>query len=158
MGPDLGRRLDLRGSLTQIAGTMWNHGPVMWAAMRQRKMTPPKLTTKEMNDLVTFLYFLQYLDEPGDAKVGRALFWEKGCAQCHSLKTRREEKIPIVAEGTQADLTSPVAVVTAMWNHAPKMEMVAEARHVVWPRFEGSEMADLVAYILSEANRRSAGK
>jgi mono/diheme cytochrome c family protein len=157
VGPDLGRRLDLKGSLTHIAGRMWNHGPAMWAAMRQRKMRPPKLTTEEMNNLVTFLYFLQYLDEPGDAKVGRALFWEKGCAQCHSLKAGKQGKIPIIMEKTQTDLTSPIAVVTAMWNHAPRMQTVAEARRLVWPRFGGSEMADLIAYILSKTSRSPTG-
>jgi mono/diheme cytochrome c family protein len=153
IGPDLGRLPELRGSLTHIAGTMWNHGPAMWAAMRRMKTKPPKLTAEEMNDLVTFLYFLQYIDEPGDAKIGRALFSEKGCAQCHTLKEAEEGKITL-ARGQTRDtgaLSSPLAVVTAMWNHAPRMERVAEARRLTWPRFQGREMADLVAYILSRA-------
>jgi mono/diheme cytochrome c family protein len=31
VGPDLGERGRLGGGLVQIAGTMWNHGPAMWA-------------------------------------------------------------------------------------------------------------------------------
>lgn len=157
VGPDLGRLPELRGSLTHIAGTMWNHGPAMWAAMRQRDKKPVKLTAAEMNDLVTYLYFLQYLDEPGDAKIGRALFSEKGCTQCHSLRADREGKIPLVGEAVGTALSSPVAVVTAMWNHAPRMERVAEAKRVVWPRFVGREMADLVAYILSGSDKSARG-
>lgn len=157
VGPDLGRLPELRGSLTHIAGTMWNHGPPMWAAMRTRNMKPAKLTAEEMNDLVTYLYFLQYIDEAGDAKVGRALFSEKGCAQCHSLKAGQEGKVPLVGEERRATLSSPVAAVTAMWNHAPKMEMVAEEQRVVWPRFVGREMADLLAYILSGASQPARG-
>jgi cytochrome c551/c552 len=157
VGPDLGRLPELRGSLTHIAGTMWNHGPAMWAAMRKRDMKPVKLTAAEMNDLVTYLYFLQYIDEPGDAKVGRALFSEKGCTQCHSLQSGQEGMIPLIGQQRRAALSSPVAVVTAMWNHAPRMEMVAEAKRLVWPRFEGREMADLVAYILSGAGQTARG-
>jgi cytochrome c2 len=129
----------------------------MWAAMRTRNMKPAKLTAEEMNDLVTYLYFLQYIDEAGDAKVGRALFSEKGCTQCHSLKAGQEGKIPLVGEEKRATLSSPVAVVTAMWNHAPNMEMVAEERRVVWPRFVGREMADLLAYILSGTSQSARG-
>jgi mono/diheme cytochrome c family protein len=120
-------------------------------------MKPAKLTAEEMNDLVTYLYFLQYIDEAGDAKVGRALFSEKGCAQCHSLKAGQEGKVPLVGEEKRATLSSPVAVVTAMWNHAPNMEMVAEERRVVWPRFVGREMADLLAYILSGTSQSARG-
>ncbi|MFQ5896524.1 MAG: c-type cytochrome [Nitrospinota bacterium] len=157
VGPDLGQIDRLRGSLTQIAGTMWNHGPKMWDAMRQRKITPPELTVEEMNDLVTYLYFLQYMDEPGDTKVGRALFSEKGCVQCHSLRAREEGKIFLGGREIRAALASPIAVVTAMWNHASQMEMVAEARRIVWPRFEGHEMADIVAYVLSGVGQPQGG-
>lgn len=149
VGPDLGQIDNLRGSLTEIAGTMWNHGPPMWAAMSERNIEPPKLTLEEMNDLITYLYFLQYMDEPGDAKVGRALFSEKGCVNCHSLARKEEGKIYLRADKARAALVSPIAVVTAMWNHASQMEVVAEARRIVWPRFRGREMADLVAHILS---------
>lgn len=157
VGPDLGRLPELRGSLTHIAGAMWNHGPAMWAEMRKKEMKPPKLTTEEMNDLVTFLYFLQYIDEPGDAKIGRALFSEKGCAQCHSLTADQEGKVPLVGEKAKVALSTPLAVVTAMWNHAPRMQMVAESRNLFWPKFEGHEMADLVAYIFSESENSARG-
>lgn len=157
VGPDLGEIDRLRGSLTQIAGSMWNHAPNMWAAMRERNIQPPKLTLKEMNDLVTYLYFLQYMDEPGDAKTGRALFLEKGCVNCHSLTGREEGKIHLGGKKTRAALTSPIAVVTAMWNHASQMEMVAEARRIAWPHFRGREMADIVAYILSGVGQPPEG-
>lgn len=157
VGPDLGRLPELRGSLTHIAGTMWNHGPAMWEAMKKRNMTPVNLSAEEMNNLVTYLYFLQYIDEPGDAKVGRALFSEKGCVQCHGLRADQEGKVLLRGDEKRETLSSPIAVVTAMWNHAPNMAMVAEERRVNWPRFEGHEMADLLAYILSGKDQSARG-
>jgi cytochrome c2 len=39
VGPDLG--LTVKGSLMRIAGTMWNHGPKMWAKMAERGIEVP---------------------------------------------------------------------------------------------------------------------
>jgi hypothetical protein len=37
----------------------------------------------------------------------------------------------------------------AIWNHAPKMEKAFAKEAIQWPNFIGSEMADLVAYIIA---------
>jgi hypothetical protein len=34
-----------------------------------------------------------------------------------------------------------------LWNHAPKMEMRMQQLGAPWPRFEGHEMNDLLAYV-----------
>ena len=47
----------------------------------------------------------------------------------------------------EEEVNSPVGLVTAIWNHAPKMEKAFAKEGIQWPNFIGSEMADLVAYL-----------
>ena len=69
---------------------------------------------------------------------------QKGCANCHA---------PWNASPIGPDLSSskaiqtPLALATAMWNHAPAMFSITESQNVEWPRFEGDEMRDLSAYL-----------
>ena len=45
------------------------------------------------------------------------------------------------------EVGSPIEMVTAIWNHAPKMEKAFKKQGIPWPNFAGTEMADLVAYL-----------
>jgi cytochrome c2 len=145
VGPNL--RATTLGSLMTIAGAMWNHAPKMWGAMNTRGINVPSITSGEMSDLMSYVYFLQFIDLPGDAKRGNVVYQEKGCGKCHTL--------PGVAGTVGPDLTkvaklqTPLEVVTEMWNHASTMEQKMLEESVVWPVFKGGEMSDLVAYLLS---------
>jgi mono/diheme cytochrome c family protein len=143
-GPDLGIRL--RGSLVRITGSMWNKGPNMWAAMARRGIDVPSLSTEEMSDLVSYLYFFQFVDPPGDVVRGRAVYREKGCGVCHAATAK--PVAPPIAEVVE-QLGTPLEAITAMWNHAGEMEGRMAEENVAWPIFSGGEMADLVAYLLS---------
>ncbi|MBI3075492.1 MAG: c-type cytochrome [Deltaproteobacteria bacterium] len=59
VGPDLGRR-GHHVSLMQFASLMWNHGPNMWARMKQRGIQPPRLTGQDMADILAYLYVSHY--------------------------------------------------------------------------------------------------
>lgn len=145
VGPDL--RVELKGSLMRIAGTMWNHGPKMWAKMAELEVKVPSLSTEEMSDLISYLYFLQFIDPPGDVERGQAVYRGKRCGTCHAF--------PAIGEKVGPDLTkvkkleSPLEVITDMWNHAGKMEQKMLEKSVAWPVLKGGEMADLIAYLLS---------
>jgi len=65
---------DLKGSLTQIAGTIWKHGPKMWAKMAESDFPTPEFTEEEMSDIIAYVYFLQHVDQPGDPQRGKRLF------------------------------------------------------------------------------------
>jgi mono/diheme cytochrome c family protein len=149
VGPDL--RAVLKGSLMTIAGTMWNHGPRMWAKMTERAIQVPSLNTQEMSDLISYLYFLQFIDAPGNAERGRAVFLEKRCSNCHTLPGAGGTVAPDLTKGEK--LKTPLEVVTEMWNHASTMEQKMLEESVEWPVFKGGEMADLIAYLFSIRNR-----
>src|SRR3990172_8863886 len=86
VGPDLGR-IHLSGTVLDIAGAFWNHAPVMREKMKDLKIQPPSMTSREMADLVAFLtayrYYLTELGAPADPAAGLRVFQAKGCARCH---------------------------------------------------------------------------
>ncbi len=141
IGPDL--RTKLRGSLIGIAGAMWNHGPKMWAKMGD----VPSLAPEEMSDLISYLYFLQFIDPTGDARRGRVVYQEKRCGNCHTLPGVSGTVGPDLANAQK--LKTPVEVVTEMWNHAGSMQKRMLEESVEWPVFKGGEMSDLITYLFS---------
>ena len=145
VGPDLGMRL--KGSLMRITGFMWNKGPKMWAKMAERGIEVPALTEVEMADLISYLYFFQFIDPPGDAGRGQLVYREKRCGTCHALRGVGEKVGPDLA--TVEKLDTPLAVITEMWNHASKMEEKMTEENVAWPVLKGGETADLIAHLLS---------
>lgn len=149
LGPDLTKR-DFYKSVTEIAGSMWNHNPAMWKRMREVGADRPKFNGNEMADVIAYLYFTRYVDAPGNAAKGKKLFEQKGCSECHSLGRGQGERIgPNL--GDSPALASPVHLTTAMWNHAPTMEKLVNEKGLAWPKFEGDEMCDLVEYLTSLA-------
>jgi cytochrome c2 len=143
VGPDLARK-DLFESAAEIAGAMWNHGPQMWAKMQQTGIPKPSFSANEMADVISYLYFVRYTDEAGDVANGERLFNQRGCAECHTIG--QGEKIgPDLA--TSRAVTSSVSLTAAMWNHAPIMEKLTQAKGLPWPKFESDEMRDLVEYL-----------
>jgi cytochrome c2 len=145
VGPDL--RVKLKGSLMQIAGAMWNHGPKMWAKMTELQIDVPILTSEEMSDLISYLYFIQFIDPPGDVERGRRVYQQKRCAACHAFPEVGIIGGPDLAKVKMME--TPLEVITAMWNHAGGMEEMMLKQAVAWPILKGGEMADLIAYLLS---------
>jgi len=143
-GPDLGTLPDSYVSQGQLAALMWNHGPNMWGRMAAKKIPFQEMEKNEMADLFAFLYFIRYMDEPGDPRKGRTLMETKGCMKCHALK-----------EGAKGDLSrwgmyvNPILWAQMMWNHGPQMEAEMEKIGIPVVEFKGNEMVDLIAYVRS---------
>jgi mono/diheme cytochrome c family protein len=129
---------------------LWNHSFQMSEAMRARGFEFPRFQGTEMADVIAFLYYLRFNESGGDARAGRRVFSEKGCAACHAPDGG-------VAVGPDlarsATVKTPLGLATAMWNHAPAMFDVTQSRKLDWPRFERDEMRDLSAYLHALARR-----
>lgn len=142
-GPDLGTLPESYVSQSQLAALIWNHGPEMWGRISAKKIPLQKMKKKEIADLFAFLYFIRYMDEPGDLKKGKALV-DSACGRCHPTK-----------EGAKSDLSrwgmyaNPILWAQMMWNHSGQMEK--EMKRVGLPHieFKGKEMVDLIAYVRS---------
>ena len=143
-------------TVTEIAGLMWNHGATMAEFMSQRKMEWPAFENREMADLIAYLYFLGFVDQPGDPEIGRELFARKGCSSCHGGAGQTRRQGPDLTRTRPFSSTADMARI--LWNHAPVMEARIAARVIDWPSFAGTEMADLYAYLKTLSESRPPGE
>jgi cytochrome c2 len=136
---DLSARLK-HATLTDIAAAMWNHAPRM-------AKTPAHLELAEMQSLIGYLWARDFFEDSGDASRGRRVFEAKRCAVCHASGANGAPRFP--------DLNrrfSGAAMVSALWHHGPQMLEQMKTTGVAWPRFEGSQMADVIAYLNSASH------
>jgi cytochrome c551/c552 len=143
-GPDLGRS-KFYGSFLQLASIMWNHSPQMLQRMRELDLPYPQFSREEMVNLISYLYYLRYLGEPGNLYRGKILVQEKGCLNCHSIKGKGENSAP--AFDNLSKYISPLYLAQALWNHGPEMDKEIRKKGLTRPKFENKEVVDLSAYI-----------
>lgn len=124
-------------TLTEIAVDMWNHQPSM-------KQPPPEFTQEEMRQLLAFVWMKQYFKGSGNADHGKAVFQEKNCATCHNDPASGAPKLA-AGNGSFSDIT----IISALWDHGPRMLDQMTQRHLNWPRFTAQQMSDLIAYLNS---------
>jgi mono/diheme cytochrome c family protein len=120
-------------SMSDFAASMWNHGP-------QLSQQPASLTATEMHHIVGYLWSIRYFEASGDVKQGRKVFETKKCGLCHNDPSSGAPRL--VREGRSA-----FAMVAVLWQHGPTMLARMKERQIPWPRFHGSELADLAAYL-----------
>jgi cytochrome c551/c552 len=123
----LERRFGQR-TMTDFAAAMWNHAP-------QMLQTPPSLSGDEMRRIVGYLWSVQFFDERGSDVRGKAVFTRKQCAGCHGDNLKRSTP------------RSSFSMVAALWQHGPAMLAQMKQKNVAWPRFNGTEMPDVIAYL-----------
>lgn len=147
-GPDLGHLPEHYVSQAHLAALLWNHDPEMWGRMAAKKIPFQKIDKKAMADLFAFLYFIRYMDEPGEPQRGMQLIETKGCVKCHTLK-----------EGGKGDLSrwgmylNPILWGQMMWNHTPEMEKEMKKKGISLVEFSGNEMVNLIAYVRSVSSK-----
>jgi cytochrome c2 len=122
-------------TLMQVAAAMWNHEPILSRA----RATPVKFAPGEMKDLLGYLWSEQFFEATGAAAAGRRVFVSKRCASCHDERSGKAPKLAGTFNGA--------TMVSALWRHGPSMLSEMKKEGVQWPRFEGSQMADLLAYL-----------
>ncbi|OIP32650.1 MAG: hypothetical protein AUK27_12555 [Deltaproteobacteria bacterium CG2_30_66_27] len=140
------------GSFLDIFSILWNHAPAMAVHMRREVLERPTFSTPELNELISFLYMLPYLGQPGDARHGMALLDTKSCFKCHSLaKKGRKDGTPL---DSLSAYQSPVVLLQRMWNHGPEMIGRMATTGTSIPTFAGSEMADIFAALTKESTEK----
>jgi mono/diheme cytochrome c family protein len=161
VGPNLDS-LKQFASPMYVTSAMWNHGPAMARAMKEKGVERPAFTGQELRDLVAFLapatggapegplYVL-----PGRPDIGRELFVEKKCVQCHSIGGVGGKVGPdLVGLGVRR---SPVEFAATIWNKAPAMMAEMTKHGIDVPQLRPEDMADLVAYLYSVRYFASGG-
>jgi mono/diheme cytochrome c family protein len=143
IGPDLGVS-ELRGSVTQLAGRMWNHWPAMSEGMRSIGMKPPTFQGDELADVFAYLFVSRYDGQPSTRQRGDDVYRLKGCAVCHGPRgeggTGPSLRKAVIGQGKEVAFQS-------MWNHGTKMREKMSAQQIPWPRFDADELAALFALL-----------
>lgn len=134
--------IDLQQSVTEIAGLMWNHSPVMIDYMKSASISWPEFEGKEMADLIAYLYFLGFEDKPGDPTGGEKIFVDKGCVGCHEGEGDIGPELSKMKR-----FNSPIRMIQLMWNHADRMEDLLVIKNEEWPTVNTKEMQDLYAFL-----------
>jgi mono/diheme cytochrome c family protein len=133
-------------TLTDIAAAMWNHEPRMPAA-------PAPLDLDEMREIVSYLWAEQFFEDAGNPAAGARVFGAKRCSVCHNNPASGAPKLTGPGLTARGSFTA-AAMVAALWHHGPGMLDQMKAKGIAWPRFDGPEMANLIAYL----NAQSGGK
>lgn len=134
-----------------LATGMWNHGSAMQAQQGALRAVP-SFMGREMADIQAFIRevssfrgrdvtFLQ----PPDPNTGRSLFLAKRCSSCHGPSGGGTQFGPDLRSATQQLRVSEIA--GTLWNHSSRMAAAMRARGISFPRFQGKEMADVIAFL-----------
>ncbi len=135
-----------------LAQGMWNHGPAMQAQQSAQGIRLPTFAGRQMADIQAYIRRSSSLRDrdvvfltPPDPDQGRRLFAAKGCRSCHGPNGRGTEFGPDLRTATQRLRVSEIAGL--LWNHSSQMAAAMRARGIEFPRFDGTEMADVIAFL-----------
>jgi len=123
-------------TVADIAVAMWNHVPQMSPS------TPQRFAPGEMGQLLNYLWAGPYLAGAGDANRGRRIFAGKGCGSCHGDHASGAPDLSKMKRSF-----SSISMVSALWSHGPTMLDRMRQKNITWPRFEGHDMGDLIAFL-----------
>jgi len=148
-----------------LAQGMWNAGAGMRDRQRALGVPIPEFIGREMADIQAYIrrqsdtrnraVVLLQAPTPG---VGERLFTSKGCVRCHGANGRGTAYGPNIRAVTNHRRVSEIAGV--LWNHSQQMSSAMQARGIPIPRFQGTELADVIAFLYylpfggSEGNAR----
>ncbi|MBI1737880.1 MAG: c-type cytochrome [Acidobacteria bacterium] len=148
LAPDLAMKSSAGSNMNLLVTRLWNHVPIMWQQFEKKGKEFPRITAEETADLFAYLYSACYARESGNSARGKVLFSRKGCIRCHRIEDEGGKVGPDLKSIGPVD--TPIFWVQEMWNHAPAMEADMREFKLAWPRFDGEEMNDLLAYIREE--------
>lgn len=136
-------------SAVRLAQAMWNAGPAMQRDQMGSGISIPQFSRGEMADIQAHIRAqgvrndrkVELLPLPDPAR-GAAVFQSRRCIACHR---------PGGGEGPDPGssvINKTVSEISGiLWNHSYAMNDRMRARGIPFPRFEQTEMADLIAYL-----------
>lgn len=105
--------------------------------------------------MITFLLVMRTQYQPTQARfalninaypaAGRDVFEAKRCARCHGSDAAGTGDGPSLRN--RAALTSSARLVTALWNHVPRMSDAMQAAHMSYPTMTNEQTAQLVSFL-----------
>lgn len=139
-------------SSVMLAQAMWNAGPQMQRDQLGQGTAIPTFLSSEMADLQAYVratglrrdLSVELLPLPDPAR-GARVFRGKRCDACH--RTDGAGPGPRLGSAARGRTVSEIAGI--LWNHSYAMYDQMNAAGIPLPRFEGSELADLISHLYS---------
>ena len=136
-------------SPVMLAQAMWNAGPAMQKAQLGRGRAIPNFSRNEMANIQAYIRArglrsgreVELLPLPDPAR-GAAVFRDKRCVSCHP---RGGGEGPDLGRSALNMTVSEIS--GTLWNHSYAMNDRMLARGIRFPRFERTEMGDLISYL-----------
>jgi cytochrome c2 len=135
-----------------LAAGLWNSGPAMRSAQQVHGIAMPVFVDRELSDIHAYLRAASDLHprepvflEPPDPNVGRELFTRSGCPRCHGADGGGTSLAPDLRTATQRLHVSEIA--GQLWNHSFQMTTAMRSLGMAFPRFDTTEMADLISFL-----------
>ncbi|GEM_PF-132854 len=145
IGPDLSK-VRFKGSFLDLSAVLWNHIPDMVVEYKNLILPWPDFTDGDVYSLISYIYYLRYLGEPGSVANGKRLIHSKGCVYCHSVGGKEGGDVGPGLDKLKR-YVSPIYMVQSIWNHGPMMLERMNQMGIEIPTFSGREIADMSAYI-----------
>jgi mono/diheme cytochrome c family protein len=95
-----------------------------------------------MRDLVSSFWATTFFDDAGHPASGSRVFAAKNCTACHNDASSGAPRLPITGRQFNG-----AAMISTLWRHGPRMLDQMKSKGLAWPRFDGTQMADLIAYL-----------
>ena len=137
----------------ELTGRLWNHAPAMFTVLKVEGLEWPRLDAAEMANVMAYLQADPARDARPDPARGQLILVAKGCLKCHTWKGEGARVGPDLAE-RRASFAPAATWAATMWAHTPRMAAVAVERGVMYPRFSGVEMLDLLGFLRGEGAAR----
>ncbi len=134
-------------TLTAIAVAMWNHPAGLISSGSATpgsaaSAAPIRLSESGMESLAGSFWASSFFEDAGRAASGQRVFQAKNCVTCHQNAASGAPPLPVAGREF-----SSAAMISVLWRHGPNMLDQMSAKNIEWPRFEGTQMADLIAYL-----------
>ncbi len=130
---------------------MLNHAGQMVGPITKTLGQWPQFKGHEMNDLISYVGLgkdsKKQKETAASPDKGWALF-KGNCIQCHSVRGQGGDFGPRLGPERELPL-STARFASLMWNHAPDMLQKAQKDQIAPPVLQGTDMADLLAFLAS---------
>ena len=107
---------------------------------------PFPVSGREMADLISYLYLGRYLEPVGRVDLGKEVFNEKHCSNCHGADGHGGREGPNLAR-FQPYYAAQLGY--TLWSHGPQMYLHMREKNIPWPSLNEKEIVDLVAFLNS---------
>jgi cytochrome c2 len=129
-------------TLTDIAADMWNHG-------RDMSLRSQTFDAGQMRAIAAYIWSRRLLEADGNPGGGGNVFVAKKCGVCHN-----DPASGAPALNATGNYFSGATMVSVLTRHGPEMLDKMHEKHLPWPTFSGTEMANLIAYLNTRNLRR----